>query len=76
MWTPPPTTEIDLVRSELAGYNREEVIMAWYQQTSDGQPFNMMLFFDQYEKHRGIPCQEHPCQHRQPNRLVDRDPHV
>ena len=49
MWTPPPTTEIDLVRSEIAVYHKEEIIQAWHSQTSDGQPWNVMLFFDQYE---------------------------
>ena len=49
MWTPPPITEIDLVRTEIAGYHKEEIIQAWHSQTSDGQPFNIMLFFDQYE---------------------------
>ena len=49
MWTPPPTSEIDLVRTEIAGYHREEVIQAWYSQTDEGQPFNVMLFFTQYQ---------------------------
>ena len=49
MWTPPPTTEIDLVRSEIAVYHKEEIIQAWHSQTSEGQPWNIRLFFDQYE---------------------------
>ena len=49
MWTPPPTTEIDLVRTEIAAYHKEEIIQAWYSQTDDGQPWNIMLFFTQYQ---------------------------
>ena len=49
MWTPPPITEVDEVRMNAGCYTEAEVMMAWYMQTREGKPWNVMLYFTQYD---------------------------
>ena len=49
MFTPPPQSEADAVRVIIGYYDPLEVLMAYYMQTSEGQPYNVMLFFSQYQ---------------------------
>ena len=49
MFTPPPQSEADAVRVIIGHYDPLEMLMAYYMQTSEGQPYNVMLFFSQYQ---------------------------
>ena len=49
MFTPPPQSEADAVRLKMGAYWPCEITMAFHMQTKNGQPWNVHLFFDQYQ---------------------------